>query len=52
LGSLNLREKQSFQLSAGKAIAPPFTYVHSDPRFLDEWNRSIEVLRKAGMPEE
>jgi TolB-like protein/DNA-binding winged helix-turn-helix (wHTH) protein/Flp pilus assembly protein TadD len=39
-------------IAAWKAIAPPFTYAHSDPRFLDEWNRSIEGLRKVGMPEE
>jgi tetratricopeptide (TPR) repeat protein len=39
-------------IAAWNAIAPPFTYMHSDPRFLDEWNRSIEGLRKAGLPEE
>jgi len=39
-------------ITAWKAIAPPFTYVHSDPRFLDCWNRTIEGMRKAGLPEE
>ena len=39
-------------IAAWKAIAPPFTYEHSDPRFLDEWDRTIEGLRKAGLPEE
>jgi TolB-like protein/class 3 adenylate cyclase len=38
-------------IAAWKAIAPPFAYAHADPRFLDEWNRSIEGLRKAGLPE-
>jgi hypothetical protein len=39
-------------IAAWKAIAPPFTYEHSDPRFLDCWNRTIEGMRKAGLPEE
>jgi adenylate cyclase len=37
-------------IAAWKAIAPPFT-AQSDPRYLDHWNRSIEGLRKAGLPE-
>jgi TolB-like protein/class 3 adenylate cyclase/Flp pilus assembly protein TadD len=39
-------------IAAWKATAPPFTYERSDPRFLDEWNRSIEGLRQAGVQEE
>jgi hypothetical protein len=39
-------------IATWKAIAPPFTYLHSDPRFLDEWRRSIGGLRKAGLREE
>jgi TolB-like protein/class 3 adenylate cyclase/Flp pilus assembly protein TadD len=39
-------------IAAWKATAPPFTYERSDPRFLDEWNRSIEGLRRAGVKEE
>jgi adenylate cyclase len=38
-------------IAAWQAIAPPFT-AQSDPRYRDEWDRSIEGLRKAGMPEE
>jgi adenylate cyclase len=38
-------------IAAWKAIAPPFT-AQSDPRYLDHWNRSIEGMRKAGVPEE
>jgi hypothetical protein len=28
------------------------TNQHSDPRSLEAWDREIEALRKAGMPEE
>jgi adenylate cyclase len=38
-------------IAAWNAIAPPFT-AQSDPRYLDHWNRSIDGLRKAGLPEE
>ncbi len=34
-----------------KAAAQP-TNQHSDPRALEAWDRQIEALRKAGMPEE
>jgi tetratricopeptide (TPR) repeat protein len=39
-------------IAAWKAVAPPFTYAHSDPRYLDMWNWAMEGLRKAGLPEE
>jgi adenylate cyclase len=39
-------------IAAWKALAPPFTHVHADPRFLDCWNRTIEGMRRAGLPEE
>jgi tetratricopeptide (TPR) repeat protein len=39
-------------ISAWKAYKAFFTNEHSDPRFLGVWDREIEALRKAGMPEE
>jgi predicted Zn-dependent protease len=38
-------------ITAWQAIAPPFT-AQSDRRYRDEWDRTIEGLRKAGMPEQ
>ena len=37
---------------AWKAYRARVTNEHTDPRYLDYWDRLIEGLRKAGMPEE
>jgi adenylate cyclase len=39
-------------IAALKALQAPFTYAQSDPRILELWDRRIEGLRKAGLPEE
>jgi TolB-like protein/Tfp pilus assembly protein PilF len=39
-------------IAAWKAFKATLTNEHSDPRFLRMWDREIEALRKAGMPEE
>jgi tetratricopeptide (TPR) repeat protein len=39
-------------IAAWKTLALNFTYAHSDPRYLETWDRYIDGLRKARMPEE
>jgi adenylate cyclase len=39
-------------IAAWTAFSAQSTNEHSDPRLLDYWDRMIEGLRKAGMPEE
>ena len=39
-------------IAAWKAYRAQVTNEHTDPRYLDYWDRAIEGLRKAGMPEE
>ena len=36
----------------GRRIKAQFTNPQTDPRYLDYWDRQIEGLRKAGLPEE
>ena len=38
-------------IAAWKAYKATSTNEHSDPRYLELWDRAIEGLRKAGMPE-
>jgi adenylate cyclase len=38
-------------IAAWKADEASLQYQHSDPRFLQVWDREIGALRKAGMPE-
>jgi adenylate cyclase len=38
-------------IAAWKAFEAQFTNPQTDPRYLDYWDRVIEGLRKAGMPE-
>jgi hypothetical protein len=38
-------------IAAWKAIASPYLKMHS-PRYLETWDRWIDGLRKAGLPEE
>jgi tetratricopeptide (TPR) repeat protein len=38
-------------IAAWKADEASPQYQHKDPRFLEVWDREIEALRKAGMPE-
>jgi hypothetical protein len=42
---------QARRRSAWKAYKAAFTNEHSDPRYVEFWDRVIEGLRKAGMPE-
>jgi hypothetical protein len=37
-------------IAAWKAIAAPYLKI-SSPRYLETWDRMIDGLRKAGMPE-
>jgi adenylate cyclase len=39
-------------IAALKALQAPFTSAHADPRILELWDRRIEGLHKAGVPEE
>jgi TolB-like protein/class 3 adenylate cyclase/Flp pilus assembly protein TadD len=39
-------------IAAWKALSAQYKYEHEDPRLLDDWDRVIDGLRKAGMPEE
>jgi adenylate cyclase len=39
-------------IAAQKSIKAKDTSAHTDPRYLDAWERHIEGLRKAGLPEE
>jgi hypothetical protein len=39
-------------IATWKALKASLTDEHSDPRVLEYWDRFIEGLRKAGMPEE
>ena len=39
-------------IAAENALKAQFTNPHTDRRVLDFWDRIIESLRKAGMPEE
>ena len=39
-------------IAAWKAYRAQYTNPQSDPRYLEMWDRMIEGLRKAGMPEE
>ena len=39
-------------IAAWQAIKAQNVNEHGDPRFVDFWDRMIEGLRKAGMPEE
>jgi TolB-like protein/Tfp pilus assembly protein PilF len=39
-------------IAAQKSIKAQDTSPHTDPRYLDAWDRHIEGLRKAGLPEE
>jgi hypothetical protein len=38
-------------IAAWKALQARFTNVNSDPRVLESYERTLEGLRKAGMPE-
>jgi adenylate cyclase len=38
-------------IAAWKAYKAVFTNEHSDPRYLELWDQTIEGLRKSGMPE-
>ncbi|HLW93286.1 MAG TPA: hypothetical protein VKS78_18540, partial [Roseiarcus sp.] len=38
-------------IAAWTAYKGVFTNEHSDPRYLEMWDRTIDGLRKAGMPE-
>ena len=38
-------------IAGWKAYSAQVTNEHTDPRYLDYWDRAIEGLRKAGMPE-
>jgi hypothetical protein len=38
-------------IAAWKVFKAQLTNQHSDPRSLEAWDRQIEALRKAGMPE-
>jgi hypothetical protein len=37
---------------AGKQERAKYVNEHTDPRYVEYWNRLIDGLRKAGMPEE
>jgi hypothetical protein len=39
-------------IAGWKAYRAVFINEHSDPRWVEMWDREIEALRKAGMPEE
>jgi hypothetical protein len=38
-------------IAVWKAYKSQLTNPHSDPRYLELWDRLVEGLRKAGMPE-
>ena len=38
-------------MAAWKATRPRFVNEHTDPRYVEYWDRLTEGLRKAGMPE-
>ena len=48
---LALPDKDLRTIAAWKAFKAQLTNQHSDPRSLEAWDRQIEALRKAGMPE-
>lgn len=38
-------------MAAWNALRPRYVNEHTDPRYLEYWDRLTEGLRKAGMPE-